>query len=163
MLCNLQFCLCDFSKFFGNLNKRKFQNLGHFKRSVASLVFKWGNWSRESLNISSLSPRIKNTAELEIRSWAVEQSRYLPYKSILPTGTPKGIMKDMFLWVGRCLCYTDLITWPLAAQPFGVLRKWLLIMTAFLGLVILIFTVFLKSQILDAEASFLFKLNLNAS
>lgn len=65
----------------------------------------------------------------------------------------------MFLWVGWRLCYTDLITWLLAAQPFDVLRKWL-IMTGLLGLVTLIFTVFLKSQILDAETSFWFKWNL---
>lgn len=108
--------------------------------------------------LPELEKKICNGAGNQILScWAIQVSIFLT-KASFQLAHKKELWKTyVFLWAGWCLHYTDLITWPLATEPFDVLRKWLLLMEMLLCLVIFIFIVFLGCQFLHADASLLFK------
>lgn len=156
--CNSEFCLCDiFSKFSGNLYKtRQFKILSHCESFTGFLSFQMGKLKQREFKhqFPELKEKICCRAGNKTLSKA---GKCLPYKSILPTGTQKGIIKEVVLWAGWRLHCTNLTTWCLATQPFGVLRKWLFLMRVLLSLVIFIFVVFLKLQLPDAETLLLFK------
>lgn len=67
------------------------------------LCFQMGKLKQRALEHQFFEPKDENHSRAGNQILSCRAIQVSSYKSILPTGTQKGIMKDMFLWVGWCL------------------------------------------------------------